>query len=59
MPGFELVGKEELQEIRNMFEKGSGNLYRYDPSGHAVKELETRFVQLRSILRNTQIGLDY
>ena len=45
MPGFELVGKEELEEIQKMFDKGKGNLYRYGPDNHAVRELEKRFCE--------------
>lgn len=49
MPGFELVGQEELQAIREMFETGEGNLYRYGPKGHAVKELEARFAEYMGV----------
>ena len=45
MPGFELVGKEELEEIQKMFDKGKGNLYRYGPDNHAVREIEKRFCE--------------
>jgi len=43
MPGYELVGQEELQEIQNLFAREKRNLYRYGPNHHKVKELEERF----------------
>lgn len=49
MPGFELVGKEELTAIQKMFEKGGGNLYRYGPKGHAVKEFEAAFANYMGV----------
>ncbi|MCF8131390.1 MAG: DegT/DnrJ/EryC1/StrS family aminotransferase [Deltaproteobacteria bacterium] len=49
MPGFELIGKEELAEISKMFEIGKGNLYRYGPSNHAVRELEMRFAEYMGV----------
>ena len=45
MPGFELVGAEELQEIQKLFEKGRGNLYRYGPNAYAVEKFEGLFAQ--------------
>lgn len=45
MPGFELVGAEELQKIQKLFEKGRGNLYRYGPSAYTVREFERLFAQ--------------
>ena len=49
MPGFELIGKEEFDEIHKMFKKGGGNLYRYGPKGHAVKLFETRFAEYMGV----------
>jgi len=42
MAGGEFVGKEELQAIITLFERGGGNLYRYSPKGYAVAELEKK-----------------
>ena len=49
MPGFELVGQEELAEIVKMFETGKGNLYRYGPNNHTVTKLEARFAEYMGV----------
>jgi len=49
MPGFELIGKEELAEIQSMFNVGKGNLYRYGPGCHAALELEKRFAEYMGV----------
>ena len=45
MAGAEFIGKEELQAIVAMFERGGGNLYRYAPAGHAVDDLEKKVAE--------------
>ncbi len=45
MAGYELVGKEELDNIKRIFNEGNKNLYRYNPSRKIglVDELEKKF----------------
>jgi len=44
MPGFEYIGKEELQAVTNVFTKNNGYLYRYG-KGHFVKDFEEAFAK--------------
>jgi len=43
MAGAELIGKEELSQIKRLFEKSSVNLYRYGQNNFLAKELEQKF----------------
>ena len=45
MAGGELVGKEELDSIEEVFKRGGGNLYRYGPNAYAVGEFEKQFAE--------------
>lgn len=53
MPGYELVGKEELESIKRIFSEGNNNLYRYNPSRKIslVEDFERKFAD--------KIGVEY
>ena len=43
MAGAELIGKEELHQIKRLFEKSNVNLYRYGQNNFLARELEDKF----------------
>ena len=43
MAGAEIIGKEELEEIKELFNHERVNLYRYGPGNYKTKELEKQF----------------
>ena len=43
MPGFELVGQEELEQIQALFDQRPANLYRYGAGNYMVREFEEKF----------------
>jgi len=49
MPGAELIGPAELDEIRELFSGDKVNLYRYDPGNHKTRELESLFASAMGV----------
>ena len=49
MAGAELVGKEELEEILDLFNKDSVTLYRYGPNNYKTRELEKEFAEYMGV----------
>ncbi len=49
MAGAELVGKEELEEINDLFNKESVTLYRYGPNNYKTRELEREFAKYMGV----------
>lgn len=49
MPGYELVGKEELESISKLFHSNLVNLYRYGPNNWAVKDFEEEFAKFLGV----------
>ena len=49
MAGSEIIGKEELQEIKKVFEKNPVNLYRYGSGNYAARELEKKISKYFSV----------
>ena len=49
MAGAELVGKEELLEIQELFHKDKVNLYRYGPNNYKTKQFEDMFSEYMGV----------
>ena len=49
MAGAELVGKEELLEIQELFHKDKVNLYRYGPNNYKTKQFEAMFSEYMGV----------
>ena len=49
MAGAELIGKEELNEILELFDKESVTLYRYGPNNYKTREFEKRFAEYMGV----------
>ena len=49
MAGSELIGKEELEQIKRLFEKSYVNLYRYGQNNFLAKELEQKFAKYMGV----------
>jgi dTDP-4-amino-4,6-dideoxygalactose transaminase len=49
MAGAEIIGKEELNEILDLFSGDSVTLYRYGPNNHKTKELEGNFAEYMGV----------
>ena len=49
MAGAELIGKEELEEINELFSSDKVNLYRYGQGNYKVKEFEKRFADYMGV----------
>ena len=49
MAGAELIGKEELEEVLELFNKEKVTLYRYGPNNYKAKELEAQFAQYMGV----------
>ena len=49
MAGAELIGKEELEQIKRLFEKSAVNLYRYGQNNFLAKELEQKFADYMGV----------
>jgi len=45
MPGSEVIGQEELDAIKELWERSGGGGYRYLPKAYAASELEKRFAE--------------
>jgi dTDP-4-amino-4,6-dideoxygalactose transaminase len=49
MAGAELIGKEEFEQIKRLFEKSNVNLYRYGQNNFLVNELEEKFADYMEV----------
>ncbi|RDD30421.1 aminotransferase DegT [Prosthecochloris sp. ZM] len=49
MPGAELIGREELMEIQDLFGKERVNLYRYGPGNYKTREFEAMFAEVMGV----------
>tara|TARA_Y100000739_G_C20611766_1_gene469059 strand:+ start:2574 stop:3716 length:1143 start_codon:yes stop_codon:yes gene_type:complete len=49
MAGAELIGVEELQEIKELFSKEKVNLYRYGPNNYKTRQLEEEFAKYMGV----------
>ena len=49
MAGSEIIGKEEFQEIKKVFEKNPVNLYRYGGGNYAARKLEEKISRYFSV----------
>ncbi len=49
MPGYELVGKEELFQISKLFKGDKVNLYRYGEGNSTVREFEQKFADFMGV----------
>ncbi len=49
MAGAELIGKEELEQIKRLFEKSNVNLYRYGQNNFLANELEEKFADYMGV----------
>ena len=49
MAGAELIGKEELHQIKRLFEKSNVNLYRYGQNNFLARELEDKFSEYMGV----------
>ena len=49
MAGAELIGKEELKEIQELFSKERVNLYRYGPNNYKTKQFENYFADYMGV----------
>ena len=49
MAGSEIIGKEELQEIKKVFDKNPVNLYRYGGGNYAARKLEEKISNYFSV----------
>jgi len=49
MAGAELIGKEEFEQIRRLFEKSHVNLYRYGQNNFLANELEEKFANYMGV----------
>ena len=49
MAGAELIGKEELDEVLELFSKEKVTLYRYGPNNYKVKEFEAQFAEYMGV----------
>ena len=49
MAGSELIGKEELEQIKRLFEQSNVNLYRYGQNNFLAKELEQKFANYMGV----------
>ena len=49
MAGAEIIGKEELDEILDLFSGGSVTLYRYGPNNYKTKKLEHEFAKYMGV----------
>tara|TARA_Y100000748_G_scaffold6594_1_gene5729 strand:+ start:8286 stop:9443 length:1158 start_codon:yes stop_codon:yes gene_type:complete len=45
MAGAELIGKEEFEQIKELFSKENVNLYRYGANNYKTRELEAKFAE--------------
>ena len=49
MAGAELIGKEEFEQVKRLFEKSYVNLYRYGQNNFLAKELEEKFADYMGV----------
>ena len=49
MAGAEIIGKEELEQIKRLFEQSNVNLYRYGKNNFLAKELEQKFANYMGV----------
>tara|TARA_Y100000590_G_scaffold470247_1_gene663057 strand:+ start:2398 stop:3555 length:1158 start_codon:yes stop_codon:yes gene_type:complete len=49
MAGAELIGKEEFEQIKRLFEKNKVNLYRYGQNNFLANELENKFADYMGV----------
>ena len=49
MAGAELIGQEELEQIKRLFEKSNVNLYRYGQDNFLAQELEQKFANYMGV----------
>ncbi len=49
MAGAELIGIEELREIKELFSKEKVNLYRYGPNNYKTRQLEEEFAKYMGV----------
>ncbi len=49
MPGAELIGREELVEIQELFDKEKVNLYRYGPGNYKTRKFEALFAEVMGV----------
>ena len=49
MAGSELIGQEELEQIKRLFEKSNVNLYRYGQNNFLAQELEEEFAHYMGV----------
>lgn len=49
MAGAEIIGKEELEEIIELFSHDKVNLYRYGPNNYKTRELEKKFAEYMGV----------
>ena len=49
MPGAELIGKKELEEIQELFNHEKVNLYRYGPKNYKTRQFEENFADYMGV----------
>jgi len=49
MPGSELIGKEEIIEIKELFNKEKTTLYRYGPNNYKTRQFEEMFANYMGV----------